>query len=76
LAAVTLRGQFRQIDPAKSSIVLVEGGKRILPTFSESLAGESQSCSVRGVKNPGWPIPFDYLVIACRRTSSRAAASK
>ena len=38
LAAVTLRGQFRQIDPAKSSIILVEGGKRILPTFAEGLA--------------------------------------
>ena len=38
LAAITLRGQFRRIDPAKSSIVLIEGGKRILPTFDESLA--------------------------------------
>ena len=38
LAAVTLRGQFRRIDPAKSSIILIEGGKRILPTFAESLA--------------------------------------
>jgi NADH dehydrogenase len=38
LARVTLRGQFRQIDPAKSSIILVEGGARILPTFTESLA--------------------------------------
>src|SRR5882762_6346203 len=38
LAAITLRGQFRRIDPAKSSIVLMEGGKRILPTFAESLA--------------------------------------
>src|SRR5437667_7001297 len=38
LAAVTLRGQFRRIDPAQSSIILVEGGKRILPTFAESLA--------------------------------------
>jgi NADH:ubiquinone reductase (H+-translocating) len=38
LAAVTLRGQFRRIDPARSSIMLVEGGKRILPTFAESLA--------------------------------------
>src|SRR5260370_8333193 len=38
LATVTLRGQFRRIDPAKSSIVLMEGGKRILPTFAESLA--------------------------------------
>jgi len=38
LAAVTLRGQFRRIDPAQSSIILIEGGKRILPTFAESLA--------------------------------------
>src|SRR5437773_723781 len=38
LAALTLRGQFRRIDPAESSIILVEGGKRILPTFAESLA--------------------------------------
>jgi NADH dehydrogenase len=38
LATVTLRGQFRRIDPAKSSILLVEGGKRVLPTFAESLA--------------------------------------
>jgi NADH:ubiquinone reductase (H+-translocating) len=38
LAAVTLRGQFRRIDPAKSAIILVEGGNRILPTFAESLS--------------------------------------
>jgi NADH dehydrogenase len=41
LATATLRGQFRQIDPAKSSIILVEGGKRILPTFAESLANKA-----------------------------------
>jgi NADH:ubiquinone reductase (H+-translocating) len=38
LAAVTLRGQFRRIDPTGSSIILIEGGNRILPTFSEKLA--------------------------------------
>src|SRR5882762_3967245 len=38
LAALTLRGQYGRIDPATSSIILVEGGKRILPTFAESLA--------------------------------------
>jgi NADH:ubiquinone reductase (H+-translocating) len=38
LAAVTLRGQFRRIDPARSSIIVIEGGKRILPTFAEKLA--------------------------------------
>src|SRR5207248_11005776 len=41
MAAVTLRGQFRRIDPAKSSVILVEGGKRILPTFAESLANKA-----------------------------------
>jgi NADH:ubiquinone reductase (H+-translocating) len=38
LAAITLRGQFQRIDPAASSIILIEGGKRILPTFAEGLA--------------------------------------
>jgi NADH dehydrogenase len=32
LASVTLRGQYRRIDPAKSSIVLIEGGARVLPS--------------------------------------------
>jgi NADH dehydrogenase len=38
MATVTLRGNFRHIDPAKTSIVLLEGGNRILPTFAESLS--------------------------------------
>jgi NADH dehydrogenase len=38
LATVTLRRQFRRIDPAKSSIILIEGGQRLLPTFAENLA--------------------------------------
>jgi NADH:quinone reductase (non-electrogenic) len=38
MATITMRGQFRRIDPAKSSIILIEGGKRVLPTFAESLA--------------------------------------
>jgi NADH dehydrogenase len=41
LAKVTLRSEFRRIDPAKSSIVLIEGGKRILPSFSEKLANKA-----------------------------------
>jgi NADH dehydrogenase len=31
MAKVTLRANFRQIDPAKTSIALLEGGNRILP---------------------------------------------
>src|SRR5260370_15484428 len=38
MATVTLRGNFRRIDPAETSIVLVEGSDRILPTFAESLS--------------------------------------
>jgi NADH:ubiquinone reductase (H+-translocating) len=38
MATLTLRGQFRNIDTAESTVVLVEGGARILPTFSEGLA--------------------------------------
>jgi NADH dehydrogenase len=38
MAAVTLRRQYRRIDPAMSSIILIEGGQRILPTFAERLA--------------------------------------
>jgi NADH dehydrogenase len=38
LARISLRGNFRRIDPAKTSIVLLEGGNRILPTFAETLS--------------------------------------
>jgi NADH dehydrogenase len=38
MATATLRGNFRRIDPAKTSIVLLEGGNRILPAFAESLS--------------------------------------
>jgi NADH dehydrogenase len=38
LASVTLRNNFRKINPAKSRILLLDGGARILPTFAESLS--------------------------------------
>jgi NADH:ubiquinone reductase (H+-translocating) len=38
LATVTLRGNFRRVDPAKSSIILIEGSNRILPSFTETLS--------------------------------------
>jgi NADH:ubiquinone reductase (H+-translocating) len=41
MATVTLRRNFRCIDPANTSIVLIEGGNRILPTFAESLSGKA-----------------------------------
>jgi NADH dehydrogenase len=38
LVKVTLRGNFHRIDPTKASIILLDAGKRILPTFAESLS--------------------------------------
>src|SRR5262249_48406270 len=38
LVKVTLRRNFRHIDPSKSTIILVDAGKRVLPTFAESVS--------------------------------------
>src|SRR5207248_5705603 len=38
MAKVTLRGNFRRIDPAKASIILLDGSKRVLQTFGESVS--------------------------------------
>ena len=42
MATTTLRKNFRRIDPVKSSIILLEGGKRILPSFAESLSKKAE----------------------------------
>ena len=34
----TLRGNFHRIDPATASIIVIEGAKRVLPTYSESVS--------------------------------------
>src|SRR5580692_7505226 len=36
LATTTLRANFRRIDPATTSIFLLDGAKRVLPSFAES----------------------------------------
>jgi len=38
LVKVTLRDNFRRIDPAKANIILLDASKRVLPTFSESVS--------------------------------------
>src|SRR6516225_5064054 len=38
LVKVTLRGNFRRIDPAKASIILLDAGKRVLPSFADSVS--------------------------------------
>jgi len=34
----TLQGDFRHLDPSQAKIMLIEGGKRILPSFHETLS--------------------------------------
>ena len=51
MVRITLRGNFRRIDPAKASIILLDAGKRVLPTFAESLSrGASKRLEKLGVK--------------------------
>src|SRR5262249_37559934 len=38
MVRITLRENFRRIDPAQASIILLDAGKRVLPTFAESLS--------------------------------------
>jgi NADH dehydrogenase len=38
MVKITLRGNFHRIDPAKSTIILLDASKRVLPTFAESLS--------------------------------------
>jgi NADH dehydrogenase len=38
LVKVTLRGNFRRIDPSKSTIILLDASNRVLPTFVEPLS--------------------------------------
>ena len=41
LVKVTLRGNFRRIDPAKASIILLDAGNRVLPTYVEPLSSRA-----------------------------------
>jgi NADH:ubiquinone reductase (H+-translocating) len=43
MAHVTLRSNFRRIDPADTRVVLLEGAPRILGSFSEALAADAQA---------------------------------
>jgi NADH dehydrogenase len=38
MVTLTLRGNFRRLDPAKARIILLDGAKRVLPTFAEPLS--------------------------------------
>jgi NADH dehydrogenase len=51
MVRVTLRGNFRRIDPSKSTIMLLDAGDRVLPTFAEPLSRRvTQRLAKLGVK--------------------------
>jgi NADH:quinone reductase (non-electrogenic) len=46
-----VRGNFRRINPAESTIVLLEGGNRVLPSFAETLSKKvTQRLEKLGIK--------------------------
>ena len=60
MAQVTLRGNFRRIHPQETLVVLVEGGKRILPSFDETLA----AAALRQLKRLGVSVRTGAVVEA------------
>jgi NADH:ubiquinone reductase (H+-translocating) len=42
IARHALNGQFRKIDPRESRILLIEGGPRVLPAYSEELSRKAE----------------------------------
>src|ERR1700736_6226485 len=42
IARHALAHEFRSIDPARTHILLIEGGPRILPAYAEDLSGDAQ----------------------------------
>jgi NADH dehydrogenase len=63
IARHALRYDFRHIDPRSSRILLIEGGPRILPTFSEKLAAYAD----RSLRKMGVEIMTGAMVTECRR---------
>src|SRR5262249_50161479 len=51
MVKVTLRGNFRRIDPAQARVSLLDAGKRVMPPFAESLSRRvSKRLKTLGVK--------------------------
>ena len=63
IARHALRYDFRHIDPRSSRILLIEGGPRILPTFTEKLAAYAD----RSLRKMGVEIMTGAMVTECRR---------
>ncbi len=53
-----LEQDFRHIDPSKARILLMEGGPRILPTYTEDLSAKA----VKQLEHLGVTVRTDYMV--------------
>ncbi len=61
LARDTLKGDFRVIDPATARVVLIEGGPRVLPAFSEDLSDYAK----RALEKLGVTVHLGHPVTEC-----------
>lgn len=61
LARDTLKGDFRVIDPAEAQVVLIEGGSRVLPAFSEDMSAYAK----RALEKLGVTVHLGHPVTEC-----------
>ena len=61
VAQRTLRHDFREIDPRRSRIILIEAGPRVLPTFPEALS----NYAARSLQKMGVELKLNSKVIGC-----------
>ena len=57
----TLRHDFREIDPGRSRIILIEAGPRLLPTFPQALS----DYATRSLQKMGVEVELNRKVIGC-----------
>lgn len=60
MANYTLRGEFRQINPAETRVLLIEGTDRVLPTYPADLSSRAQ----RQLEDLGVSVCTNTLVTA------------
>ncbi|UXN60305.1 NAD(P)/FAD-dependent oxidoreductase [Phyllobacterium zundukense] len=61
LARDTLKGDFRVIDPAEARVVLIEGGPRVLPAFSDDMSAYAK----RALEKLGVTVHLGHPVTEC-----------
>ncbi len=61
VAQRTLRHDFRQIDPRRSRIVLIEAGPRVLPAFAPALS----DYAARSLRSMGVEVELGRMVTGC-----------